>query len=70
MNDAYGSDFFLAPVERQYGRRFARDYDALHSEVDKVKDEAKYHIDTIINQSENELTTLRKIIDDRQQEIT
>ena len=70
MNNAYGSDFFLAPVERQYGRRFARDYDALHSEVDKVKDEAKYHIDTIINQSENELTTLRKIIDDRQQEIT
>jgi len=63
FNDAYGADFFLAPVERQYGRRFARDYDALHSEVDKVKDEAKYHIDTIINQSENELTTLRKIID-------
>ena len=70
LNDAYGADFFLVPVERQYGRRFARDYDALHSEVDKVKDEAKYHISTIINQSENELGTLRKIIDDRQQEIT
>ncbi len=70
LNNSYGGDFFLAPVERQYGKRFARDYDALHSEVDKVKDEAKYHINTIISQSENELTSLRKIIDDRQQEIT
>ena len=34
-----------------------------------MKDEAKYHIDTILNQSESEILTLRKIIDDRQQEI-
>lgn len=52
-------------IERQYGKRFARDYDALYNEVDKVRAEARYHIDTLVTQSENEIISLRNIIDQR-----
>jgi hypothetical protein len=69
MNESYGKDFFLTQIERQYGKRFARDYDALHEEVEKVRVESKYHIDAVLQQSEVELGNLRKIIDERQQEI-
>lgn len=63
LNEAYGVDFFIQPVERQYGKRFARDYDALFEEIDKVKDEARYHINTLMTQSETEIFNLRKTID-------
>jgi hypothetical protein len=56
-------------VERQYGRRFARDYDALYSEIEKVKDEASFHIQTVVTQSEFEIQNLRKAIDDKNQEL-
>lgn len=62
-------DFFIQPVERQYGKRFARDYDALFSEVEKVKDEARYHIDVLMTNSETEIQSLRKTIDQKNQEI-
>ena len=57
------------PVERQYGKRFAQDYDALYNEVDKVRDEARYHINTLLTQSESEIINLRKTVDDRIQDI-
>ena len=69
LNEAYGVDYFLQPVERQYGKRFARDYDALYTEIDKVKDEARYHITTLVTQTEYEIQNLRKTIDDKNQEI-
>lgn len=69
MNEAYGTDFFILPVERQYGKRFARDYDALFSEVDKVKEEARYHINLVTTQTETEMRNLRKTIDQKNQEI-
>jgi len=37
LDSAYGTDYFLAVIERVYGKRFAKDYDALYTEIDKVK---------------------------------
>jgi hypothetical protein len=51
MHDSYGTDYFITQIEREYGRRFARDYDVLHDEVEKVRFESKYHIDTVLQQS-------------------
>lgn len=56
-------------MERQYGRRFARDYDALYSEIEKVKEEARFHITTVVTQSEFEIQNLRKALDDKNQEL-
>ena len=33
---AYGEDYFIKPVEEQYGKRFVANYNALYSEVKKV----------------------------------
>lgn len=57
------------PVERQYGKRFAQDYDALYKEVDKVRDEARFHTNLLILQSESEIVNLRKTVDARIQDI-
>lgn len=37
--------------------------------MDKVRDEARYHINTLITQSESEIINLRKTVDDRIQDI-
>lgn len=68
LNEAYGTDYFIGVIERVYGKRFARDYDALYTEVDKVKAEAKYHIDKISKQSDAEIQALRRQVDERIQE--
>lgn len=47
LDQAYGTDYFLAVIERVYGKRFAKDYDALYIEIDKVKSEAKFHFDKV-----------------------
>ena len=38
LKKAYGEDYFLTVVEEQYGKRFVANYNALYSEVDKVKE--------------------------------
>jgi len=48
-----------------YGKRFAKDYDALYIEIDKVKSEAKFHFDKVARQSMLEIYSLRRIIDER-----
>lgn len=55
LNEAYGTDYFLAVIERVYGKRFAKDYDALYTEIDKVRSEAKFHFETVAKQSEMEI---------------
>ena len=40
LKKAYGEDYFLTVVEEQYGKRFVANYNALYSEVDKVKEQA------------------------------
>jgi hypothetical protein len=47
LEQAYGTDYFLAVIERVYGKRFAKDYDALYTEIDKVKQEAKFHFERV-----------------------
>ena len=38
---AYGhEDYFVSVIEAQYGRRFVANYNALYTEVNKVKEEA------------------------------
>ena len=34
---AYGEDYFISPVEQQYGQRFVKNYNALYTEVNKVQ---------------------------------
>ena len=67
--EAYGDDYFLAVIERVYGKRFAKDYEALYSEIDKVKQEAKFHMEKVSKQSEVEILSLRRIINERALEI-
>eukprot|EP00347_Sterkiella_histriomuscorum_P002492 403367942 len=69
LDHAYGTDYFLAVIERVYGKRFAKDYDALYTEIDKVKQEAKFHFDRVAKQSETEIQSLRRLLDERAQEL-
>jgi hypothetical protein len=44
----YGSDCFLYIIEKEYGGRFAKDYNHLNSEIDKIKDEATFQIKEVL----------------------
>ena len=69
MNKAYGKDYFMAVIEREYGKRFAKDYDAIYTEIDLVKEEAKINFDTVSKQVAQEIVSLRRIISDRDLDI-
>ena len=40
LHKAYGEDYFLNPIEKQYGKRFVQNYNALYYEVNKVEKKA------------------------------
>jgi len=36
LHNAYGTDYFISIIEREYGKRFAKDYDAIYEETNKI----------------------------------
>ena len=44
---AYGEDYFISPVEQQYGQRFVKNYNALYTEVNKVQSMADKELKAI-----------------------
>ena len=43
--EAYGEDYFIFIIEREYGKRFAKDYDAIYKETEEIRKEAKFHLE-------------------------
>ena len=55
IKSAYGEDYFIKPVEDQYGKRFVANYNALYTEVTKVHNQAQSEINKIEEASRTEV---------------
>ena len=61
---AYGDDYFVKPVEEQYGKRFVANYNALYSEVKKVHNQAEDEIAKIQEASRNEVQAQKRLVEE------
>lgn len=55
LKNAYGEDYFVKPIEEQYGKRFVANYNALYTEVKKVHNQAESEIAKIEEASRTEV---------------
>ena len=62
LKKAFGEDFFLGPVEHQYGKRFVQNYNALYSEVNKVQKMADYELQHIQEVCKAEVQAQKKVV--------
>lgn len=66
---AYGKDYFITIIEREYGKRFAKDYEKIYSDIEDVKKEAQSFFETIAKQSGDEILLLKQVVDEKTLEI-
>jgi len=65
----YGKDCFIHIIEKEYAGKFTKDYQTMNQEVEKIQEEAKFQIQELFKQSKDELQVLRKLVDEKNQEI-
>lgn len=63
--EAFGSDYFIMVIEEQYSGRFTQSYDQLYNQVEKIKTEATYQIEKISDISCDEITVLKRMINEK-----
>ena len=52
LKEAYGTDYFLNQIEREYSKRFIKDYNALYKAVEKLNKECKLSMDELTEENE------------------
>ena len=62
LKKAYSEDYFVNVVEEQYGTRFVANYNALYTEVDKVKKQADREIEKVERASAEEVKAQKYIV--------
>ena len=61
---AYGEDYFIKPVEEQYGKRFVANYNALYTEVKKVHNQSQSEIGKIEEACRIEVQAQKRLVED------
>jgi len=59
FHGSYGKDFFLTIIEKEYGPRFAKDFEKVYTDIDDISLEAHKYFNTVTKQSMVEITNLR-----------
>jgi len=47
FHGSYGKDFFLTIIEKEYGPRFAKDFEKVYTDIDDISLEAHKYFNTV-----------------------
>lgn len=70
LKKAYGEEYFVGPVEQQYGQRFVQNYNALYTEVNKVQQLADNEITQMQEICKAEVSAQKKVVQQLKHELS